>query len=181
MITPIQSHNYLSIRLRPKNISATLDYFNTIWNKQIPAYPLTYFFLDDNFEKMHRADTKMSEIFTAFSLLAILVACLGLFGLAAHTAERKTKEIGIRKVLGAPIASIYLVMSKDFLKWVAAANIIAWPLTYFAMQKRLQTFVFRIQLGIWVFISAALIAVLTISYQSVKAAFTDQVTALKYE
>lgn len=185
MITPIRLHNYLSIRMHPHNIYATLEYINTAWNKQIPAYPLSYFFLDDNFENMHRTDQKMSEVFTVFSILAILVACLGLLGLAAHTAEQKTKEIGIRKVLGAPVSRIYLVVSQDFLKWVAVANLIAWPLTYYLMQKWLQTFVYRLDLGIGVFLAATLIsliiAALTISYQSIKAALSDPIESLRYE
>jgi len=185
MITPIRLHNYLSLRLRPQNISPTLEYIVRVWNKQIPAYPLSYFFLDDNFENMHRTDQKMSEVFTVFSILAILVACLGLFGLAAHTAEQKTKEIGIRKVLGAPVSKIYLVVSQDFLKWVAVANLIAWPLTYYLMQKWLQSFVYRIELGIGVFLGATLIslliAALTISYQSIKAALSNPIESLRYE
>jgi len=134
---------------------------------------------------MHRTDQKMSEVFTVFSILAILVACLGLFGLAAHTAEQKTKEIGIRKVLGAPVSKIYLVVSQDFLKWVAVANLIAWPLTYYLMQKWLQSFVYRIELGIGVFLGATLIslliAALTISYQSIKAALSNPIESLRYE
>ncbi|UCE22695.1 MAG: ABC transporter permease [Candidatus Aminicenantes bacterium] len=153
MITPIQYHNYLSIRILPRNISEAIDYIGKTWKKIIPNYPLDYFFLDASFEQMHLADKKLGEIFSVFSVLAILVACMGLFGLATYTGEQKTKEIGIRKVLGASTFNIYLLLSRDFLKWVALANILAWPVAYYAMHRWLQSFAFRASIGWEIFCS----------------------------
>jgi putative ABC transport system permease protein len=127
----------------------------------------------------------MSEIFSIFSFLAIVVACMGLFGLAAHTAEQKTKEIGVRKVLGASASSIYVLLSQEFLKWVALANIIAWPAAYFGMHKWLQNFAFRVGIGWEIFLisgaAALAISLLTISFQSIKATTTNPVNSLRYE
>ena len=185
MVTPIESHNYLSIRVLPQNISETIGFVGKTWQRMVPQYPLDYFFLDASFEKMHNADKKMSEIFSTFSVLAIFVACLGLFGLAAFTAEQKTKEIGIRKVLGASVFNIYLLLSRDFLKWVTMANIVAWPIAYYAMHKWLQGFAFRIKIGLEVFLLSAglalIISIFTISLQSIKAARSNPVVSLRYE
>lgn len=185
MITPIQYHNYLSIRILSQNIPETIDFIGKTWKKIVPNYPLDYFFLDASFEQMHIADKKLSEIFSAFSILAILVACMGLFGLAAFTAEQKTKDIGIRKILGASTINIYLLLSRDFLKWVAVANILAWPAAYFAMHGWLQSFVFRTSIGWGIFLLSAgmalVIALLTVSYQSIRAALANPVDSLRYE
>ena len=185
MITSIKNHNYLSIRLLPKNISETIDFIGKTWKEIIPHYPLDYFFLDASFEKMHAADKKLGEIFSAFSILAILVACMGLFGLAAYTAEQKTKEIGIRKVLGASAFNIYLLLSRDFLRWVTVANILAWPVAYYAMHRWLQSFAFRASIGWEIFLLSAsmalVISLLTVSYQSIKASLANPVDSLRYE
>ena len=151
----------------------------------VPSYPLDYFFLDASFEQMHISDKKMSEIFSIFSILAIFVACMGLFGLATYTAEQKTKEIGVRKILGASASSIYLLLSQEFLKWVALANIIAWPVAYYAMHKWLQNFAFRITIGWEIFLVsggvALFISVMTVSFQSIKATTVNPVDSLRYE
>jgi putative ABC transport system permease protein len=185
VITPIDKHNYLSLRVHSQNISDTIGYLQKIWQEMVPSYPLDYFFLDASFEQMHIADKKMSEIFSVFSLLAVFVACMGLFGLAAHTAEQKTKEIGVRKVLGASTTSIYLLLAREFLKWVALANIIALPLAYYFTHDWLQNFYFRTNPSIWTFIVSGLaalgIALLTISYQTLKAATANPAEALRYE
>ena len=185
MVTSIGDHNYLSIRILPQKISDSIAHIRKVWQKMIPSYPLDYFFLDASFEQMHAADKKMGEIFSLFSILAIVVACLGLFGLATYTAEQKTKEIGVRKVLGASVPSIYLLLSKEFLKWVALANILAWPVAYYAMHKWLENFVYRIAIGWEVFLASAaaalIISILTISYQSLKAAIANPVDSLRCE
>jgi putative ABC transport system permease protein len=151
----------------------------------VPYYPLDYFFLDESFEQMHYADKKMGEIFSVFAILAIFVACLGLFGLAAFTAEQKTKEIGVRKILGASVSNIYLLLSREFLKWVALANIIAWPVAYFAMHKWLQNFAYRAKIGFEIFLISAgvvlIISVLTVSSQSIRAAVANPADSLRYE
>jgi putative ABC transport system permease protein len=184
-VTPIKNHNYLSIRMLPQNISDTITYIQKTWQKMIPSYPLDYFFLDESFEQMHLSDKKMSEIFSIFSILAVFVACMGLFGLAAYTAEQKTKEIGVRKVLGASVPSIYMLLSREFLKWVALANILAWPVAYYAMHKWLQNFAFRVMIGWEIFLASAgvalIISMLTVSYQSIKAAMANPANSLRYE
>ena len=184
-INHISSHNYLSIRIRPHNFSETLRYIQTKWQEMIPNYPFDYFFLDESFEQMHLSDKKMGEIFSIFSLLAVFVACMGLFGLAAHTAQQKTKEIGIRKILGASISNIYLQLSWDFIKWVALANIIAWPAAYYAMKKWLQNFAFRTSVGWDIFILSAglavAVALITVSFQSLKAARSNPADSLRFE
>jgi putative ABC transport system permease protein len=171
--------------MHSQKISDSISYIQKVWQKMIPSYPLDYFFLDASFEQMHIADKKMGEIFSLFSILAILVACLGLFGLASYTAEQKTKEIGMRKILGASVPSIYLLLSKEFLKWVALANIIAWPVAYYAMHKWLQNFAFRAVIGWEIFLvsagAALVISVITVSYQSIKAAVANPVDSLRYE
>jgi putative ABC transport system permease protein len=183
--TPIKNHNYLSIRILPQDTPDTLTYIQKTWQKMIPSYPLDYFFLDASFEQMHISDKKMSEIFSIFSVLAVFVAGMGLFGLATFTAEQRTKEIGVRKILGASASSIYVLLSREFLKWVALANIIAWPVAYYAMDKWLQNFAFRVMIGWEIFLLSAgvalVISLATISTQSVKAAIADPVDSLRYE
>jgi putative ABC transport system permease protein len=127
----------------------------------------------------------MRNLFLIFSILSIFVACLGLFGLAAFTAEERTKEIGVRKVLGASSTNILFLLSKEFAKWVLVANVIAWPVAYFVMNKWLQNFAYQTGVGLWPFILSAILALLialfTVSYQSIKAAITDPVECLRYE
>jgi putative ABC transport system permease protein len=183
--TPIINHNYLSVRLIPQNISDTISYIQKTWKKMIPSYPLDYFFLDESFELMHLSDKKMGEIFSIFSILAVFVACLGLFGLAAYTAEQKTKEIGVRKVLGASVPSIYILLSREFLKWVALANLLAWPVAYYAINRWLQNFAFRIMIGWEIFLLSAAVALavalITVSFQSIKSAIANPADSLRYE
>ena len=185
LVTPIRNHNYLSIRVLPQNIPDTIGHIRKTWGEMVPYYPLDYFFLDASFENMHLADRKMSEIFSVFSILAIFVACMGLFGLATYTAEQKTKEIGVRKILGASAASIYWLLSLEFLKWVALANLIAWPVAYYVMNKWLENFVFRTMIGWEIFLlsgaAALVISVMTVSLQSIKATTADPVDSLRYE
>jgi putative ABC transport system permease protein len=175
----------ISIRLRPDNIPSTLAFLQEKWLEYRPDYPFSYFFIDEHFAQRYENEEKLGKLFSLFSLLAISVACLGLFGLAAFTAEQRTKEIGIRKVLGASVAGILSLLSKDFVKLVVIANIIAWPMAYFAMSKWLQDFAYRIDIGWWVFALASgvalLIALLTVSTQAIKAALANPVEALRYE
>ena len=147
--------------------------------------PFDYSFLDDRFKQAYETEQKTGLILGIFAGLTIFVACLGLFGLAMFTAEQRTREIGIRKVLGASIAGVTSLLSKDFLKLVIIANLIAWPLAWWAMNKWLQEFAYRITISWWVFvvagISALLIAILTISFQAVKAALANPVVSLRSE
>jgi putative ABC transport system permease protein len=177
--------NYIAVRLGPGNISETMTLLEKKWKELDSTGTFDYAFLEDSLVGQYRAEERLSDIFTYFSILAIFIACLGLFGLASFTAEQKTKEIGIRKVLGAPVSGIILLLSKEFTKWVIAANVIAWPIAYLLMQKWLQNFAFRISIGIATFLLAAclafLIALITVSYQSLKAALASPIESLRYE
>jgi putative ABC transport system permease protein len=175
----------VSLRLKTGNISATLSDLRQAWQRLVPGRPFEYAFLDQRFDRLYQAQERFGQVFSIFAGLAILIACLGLFGLAAFTAERRTKEIGIRKALGASVPSIVGLLSKDFLKLVGIAFVVAVPAAYYAMHQWLEGFAYRISLGAGVFLLAGLIAVLvalaTISYHAVRAARTDPVNALRYE
>ena len=183
--TPIEYHNYLSVRLDANRYGEALAHIRNVWKRLVPDYPLVYFFLDESFEQMHRADARLGVIFRYFGAMAVIVACMGLFGLASFSAEQRTKEIGIRKTIGASIIGIYYLLAKSFMKWVLLANVIAWPLAYLVMKQWLQSFAYRISLGWWIFIVSGLtalaVALLTVSWQSVKAARANPVDSLKYE
>ncbi|MGD8534795.1 MAG: hypothetical protein PVF66_03020, partial [Candidatus Aminicenantes bacterium] len=144
-----------------------------------------YSFLDEDFDKLYRTEMRLGKIFTVVTFLAIFIACLGLFGLAAFEAAQRTKEMGIRKVLGASVSGIVLLLSKEFTKWVLLANIIAWPVAYYAMNRWLQNFAYRISFGLWVLILSAglafIVALLTVSYQAVKVSLANPVDTLRYE
>jgi putative ABC transport system permease protein len=173
------------VRLAPDHVDAGLSLLDRTWRRFVPDRPFTFEFLDDQIEAQYRAEQRLSSIFGIFAGLTVFVSCLGLFGLAAFTAERRTKEIGIRKVLGASVSNIVTLLSKDFVRLVLIAVVIAAPLAYFGMQRWLDDFAYRIQIGPGIFLVAGalalLIAVLTVSYQSVKAALADPVKSLRYE
>jgi len=177
--------NYLSVRIGTRDLPATLAHIRKVWRTMVPSYPLDYAFLDDSFERLHDAERRMSEMFSVFAFLAIAVACLGLFGLAAYTAEQRTKEIGVRKVLGASSWSVYSSLAREFLRWVVLANLVAWPLAYYAMSRWLRNFASRIEIG-WVIFPAAaaaalLIAALTVGSQTWHAARANPIDSLRYE
>jgi putative ABC transport system permease protein len=134
---------------------------------------------------MYESEARLSQIFSSFTLFAVFIACLGLFGMASFTAEQRTKEIGIRKVLGATVSGVVVLLAKDFLKLVLFANIIAWPIAYLAMKKWTQGFSYQAVIGVEMFVItgllAAVIALLTISFQSIKAALSHPIKAIKYE
>ena len=175
----------ITVRIRPDDVSGTLAFLEQQWQSFEPGYPFQYSFLDENFQQLYQAEDRLHEVFGYTSLLAILIACLGLFGLAAFTAEQRIKEIGIRKVLGASVSSLVVLLSKDFLKLVALALVIAAPIAYLAMQRWLNDFAYRVEIGVGTFVLAGvlalLIAVLTVSYQAIKAALADPVKSLRYE
>ena len=185
LVTPIEQHDYMSVRLDASQYGKALTTIQSVWKRLVPNYPLDYSFLDASFEALHRADERLNDIFQVFGLTAVVVACLGLFGLAVFTAEQKTKEIGIRKVLGASAFNIYFMLSKDFIKWVITANIVAWPVAYYSMHKWLQSFAFRTRIGWEIFLLSAsfalIISLFTISFQSIKAARANPVDSLRYE
>jgi len=179
------SFRYLIVKIKPNRITEVLQFLEKRWELLQPAFPFEYSFLDEAFDRQYRFEKKLSQIFTYFTFLAILIACLGLFGLASFSTEKRTKEIGIRKALGASVSEIILMLSKEFTKWVLAANVIAWPIAYFAMKQWLQNFAYRTEIGFSTFILAGVlafvIALLTVGYQSIKAARANPVEALRYE
>ncbi len=181
----LQETNTVSMRIAAGNIQETINYVQGIWDRFYPDYPITYTFLNDRLNALYRNEARMMEMFGYFSMLAIFVACLGLFGLASFTTEQRTKEIGVRKVLGATVSRIFILLSREFAKWVLVANIIAWPIAYFAMNKWLDNFAYRVNIGWTAFLLTAvltsMIALLTVSYQSVKAALANPADSLRYE
>ena len=177
--------DYLSIRIRSDDIATTLDFLKTRWREVVSNRPFDYFFLNDDYDKLYRTEEQIGTLFGLFSILAIFVASLGLFGLASFTAQLRIKEIGIRKVLGASISNLVLMLSKEFALLVGIPNLIAWPIAYYAMHRWLQDFAYRIDLEIWAFVLsgflALFIALTTVSYQAWKVARTNPVDALRYE
>ena len=175
----------LSIKIKSADIPATIDYVERVMKIFSPSYPFSISFFDEVFERAYFTEQRVARIFGAFSFLAIFIACLGLFGLTTFAAEQRTKEIGIRKVLGASDSKIFLLLSKEFIRWVLLANLIAWPIAYYAMNRWLQNFAYRIHIGIAAFLisggTALLIAYLTVSYQSIKSARTNTADSLRYE
>jgi len=179
------SFNFFSLRLDATDVSATMAQLETTWKSLFPGYTFETFFLDADFDTQYHGEQRLMRILGAFSSLAILIACLGLFGLAAFTAQQRTKEIGVRKVLGASVPGIILLLSKDFTRLVLVGFGVAVPVAYFTMDAWLDAFPYRIDIAWPIFLMAGLtalvIAWLTVSYQSIRAAFTNPVNALRYE
>jgi putative ABC transport system permease protein len=178
-------HHFVFIRIRSDDIQETLLRIERIFKRFAPEYPFQYEFLDEAFNRLYQSERQMGRLFNVFGFLAVLISCLGLFGLASYTAEQKTKEIGVRKVLGASVSEIILLLSKEFTRWVLIANVIAWPVCYFIMNRWLQNFAYKTRIGIETFMLSGMIAffiaLLTVSYQSVKAAQANPAESLKYE
>lgn len=176
---------YISVRLNTENISGTIKHIESKWKEFAPQMPFEYSFLDQDYDNLYMNERQTRKLFSIFSFLAIFIACLGLFGLASFIADQKTKEIGIRKVLGASVVKIVKNLNKSFLKWVLIANLIAWPIAWFAMNRWLENFAYRIGLSWWMFILAAVLAVfialLTVSFQTVKAALKNPIDSIRYE
>ena len=173
------------VRIKGDHIPETLTYIEKNWKAMIPWEPFDYHFLDAEYNKMYQSEQKTARLLSTFSTIAILLACLGLFGMTALITVKRTKEIGIRKVLGATIGSITLLLSVDFIKIVLIAIIISVPVAWYASERWLNTFAYRIDLPVWIFILAGIfaigIALVTVSYQSVKAALTNPVNSLRNE
>jgi putative ABC transport system permease protein len=175
----------LIVKVKTVDISGLLSSIKQQWEKFNTEEPFTYTFMDELYNKTYSAEQKTGRILNIFAVLTILVACLGLFGLATFTAEQRTKEIGIRKVLGASVTQVTNMLSKDFIKLVLISCIIAFPISYWAMYKWLQDFAYRINISWTVFVLAALaastIALLTVSFQAIKAAMANPVKSLRTE
>jgi putative ABC transport system permease protein len=177
--------NYLIVRIKGENISETLNYLKTKIKKIAPASLFNYSFLDQDLNRLYDSENRMSNMFKAFAIFALLISCLGLFGLSSYSAQLRVKEIGVRKVLGASILNIVNLLSKNFMIWILMANLIALPIGWIFMSNWLNNFANRIELGVMTFILTIIIticvAILTVSYQSVKMATADPVDSLRYE
>ena len=171
--------------MKTANISNTINAVRSVWNKFTPGYPIEYKFLDENFEQLYTAEDKLKSLLWIFTGIAIFIGCLGLFGLAAYTAERRRKEVGIRKVLGASTESVVLLLSRDFITLVVISLFIASPVAWIFMDKWLEDFAYRININWWVFAIAAVaalgIAFITVSFQAIKAAVSNPVKSLRTE
>jgi putative ABC transport system permease protein len=176
---------YLLLRIRAGKEAETLAYVENTWKQYSHRYPMEYFFLDDNFDKLYRAEEKMMKVFTYFSIISIIISCLGLYALITFTLEQRVKEIGIRKVMGAGIFNIVLMMAKDFVVLVCVAIVIAFPVSWYFMHSWLQDFANRIDMVWWMFMLAAgisvLVAGITLSLKTLKAASANPVNSLRYE
>jgi len=174
-----------SLKIKTGNVQATVAAVQKTWNKFFPADPFNYYFLDDLFDQQYKADQSFGKIFGLFAFLAIIIACFGLLGLSAYNVLQRTKEIGIRKVLGASVQNVLYILSKDFITLVLIAFVIAVPVTWFIMHNWLQDFAYRISIQMWVFaiagVLAVLIALLTIGIQALKAVVANPVKSLRTE
>ena len=181
----LNAYRYVSVRIQPDDVAGTLAFLEKQWKAFEPGYPYRYFFLDEDFRRLYEQEQRLGQIFGYFTLLAILVACLGLFGLASFITEQRTKEIGVRKVLGASAAGIVVMLSKEFTKLVLIASVVAFPIAYYLAKYLLQDFAYRVEISAGLFLAAGLAALViawaTVSYQSIRAATSDPIKALRYE
>ena len=185
LILSSSSSYYISVKVRGNNIPATINFLKEQMKRFSPQYPFEYYFFDEVFDRSYRTEQRMENIFRTFASITIIIACLGLFGLAVFTVENRTKEIGIRKVLGASASNIFGLISREFFKLILIANIIAWPAAWFLMNRWLENFEFRMNLGIGIFLLSAVFALvitlLTIGFQTYKAAAANPVNSLRNE
>jgi putative ABC transport system permease protein len=179
------AREYYSVKIASSNMHQSVASVNKIWNKYFPDDPFNYFFLDDFYNKQYHSESTFGNVFALFASLAILIACFGLLGLSAYNILQRTREIGIRKVLGASVAEMLYLLSKDFIKLVLIAFVLAVPITWWVMYNWLQDFAYRIAIGWWVFaiagLTALLVAIITVSFQSVKAATMNPIDSLRTE
>jgi putative ABC transport system permease protein len=180
-----QGYYQACVRISPKRISDTLAFLESKWKEIYPEYPFEYRFLDETIANQYRSEQAIGKIVTVFTVLALFISCLGIFGLSTYTAEQRTKEIGIRKVLGATVSSIVRHISKEFVVLVFLSNVMIWPLSYFALNRWLQTFAYRISIGWWTFVLTGIavlaVSLLTVSGQILRAATANPVDSLRYE
>lgn len=179
-------NNYaMAIKLKAGDFANAISSIENIWNTVVPGQPFDYYFMEDSFNDTYQSERRLGNIFIIFTVLSLLIACLGLFGLAAFNAQKRIKEIGVRKVLGASVGQISLRLTLDFLKLVAVAILISLPLGWYAMDQWLKDFSYRIDVPWWVLVMAAFmgiaVAIVTVSYQSIKAAIVNPVKSLRTE
>jgi putative ABC transport system permease protein len=175
----------MSIRIKPGNPRNVISTLERVWQEQMPGVPFNYFFYNDSLNRQYSSETRMHTLFRYFSSVSIMIACLGLFGLSSISAEQRTKEVGIRKVMGASTPRVVFTLSRDFLIWVVLSNIAAIPTAWYFMSRWLQGFAYRVPLDWWMFVvaggTACVVAFLTVSVQAIKAATANPVEALRYE
>ena len=185
VVAPIEWLSYILVRIQPDEVPKAMDYLKKTWGKIMPGYPFDYSFLDEDFDRMYRTEERMGALLKYFAIIAIFIACLGLLGLASFTAEQRTKEIGIRKTMGATVSRIVILLSTEFSVLVIISIFIASPVAWYFMRQWLQDYAYRTSLSWWVFALAAvlalLIALFTVSFQAIKAALTNPADALKCE
>ncbi len=185
MYIPPTNMENLFVRVRPGNANTILTSLEETWGEAVPDFPFHFRFLDEHLDEMYQADQRFFKLVSAFTILTILIACLGLYGLISYFILQRTKEIGIRKVLGASVLQIAFLLSKKFIFLVAIANLIAWPVTWYLMQNWMQNFAYQIDISLFVYLISGLIALgiawLTMSYKSIKAALMNPVKSLKSE
>ena len=179
------SRGNLAVRMKTGHIATFLEVLKNKWSSMIPGEPFEYAFLDESFNEIYRSEMRTGRIYAIFAALAVIVGCLGLFGLASFSAARRTKEIGIRKALGASIHEMAALLIRDYILLVGLANLMAWPVAYYLMQRWLQNFAYRTSLGLTPFVLSGLlgltIALLTVGYHAVHAASANPVESLRYE
>jgi putative ABC transport system permease protein len=180
-----QWNRYVIVRIKSDGISKTLTALEDAYKKYHPGYPFEFKFLDEELDALYSSDKQTGTVFRHFMFLAIFISCLGLFGLASFMANQRTKEIGIRKVLGASVPGIFLMLLKEFVKWVLISSAISWPLSYFVMDRWLENFAYRTDIALWIFLVSGVlglvVAVATVSFQSVKASIANPIDCLRYE
>jgi putative ABC transport system permease protein len=173
------------VRIQSENTPQTLEFMGGVWKRFAGDFEYDYRFLDERLDALYRSEERVGRIINIFTVLSIFVSCLGLFGLASFMALRRTKEIGIRKVLGATVSGIVVLLTKEFSRWVLLANLIAWPLSYLAMNRWLEEFPYQADIKLWIFLGTGLatfmVAILTVSYQSIRAALSNPADSLRYE
>jgi putative ABC transport system permease protein len=177
------SRGILAIRLQGGNIPSLVHQVQKKWDAIADGVPFTYSFMDNDFNNLYHAEEQTGQVFITFAIFAIVIACLGLFGLVTYAAEQRTKEIGIRKVLGSSIGSIVALLSRDFVRLVLIASVIAFPVSWWGMHTWLQSFAYRIDISWWIFAVAGLVAIaialITVSFQTIRAALANPVRSLR--
>lgn len=184
ILEPYRGYHY-SLKLSSRNMENTLSFIKNKFKEFAPNAPFNYSFIDEEIAEMYMEEDRLRTLINAFSILAVFIACLGLLGLASSAINRRTKEIGVRKVLGASIPKLFMLLIKDFTKLVLIANIFGLPIAFYAMNRWLQNFVYRVGLEWWLFavsiLAALMISIITVSYHTLRAAFSNPVDSLRYE
>jgi putative ABC transport system permease protein len=176
---------YLLIKIKSNKIPDTINHIEEQWNTLAEGLPFEFHFLDEHYNSLYKAEQQLSYLSIVFTLISIFIIVLGLLGLISFLTTRKTKEIGIRKVMGASVENILMLLSKTFIRWTIIANLIAWPFAWYAMNHWLQNFAYRIEMSWWMFALAGGVALfmtfLTVSFQTIKAAIANPIKSLRYE